>query len=290
MLNIPVRLICVGDLMAELVVHPPKAASLGGEAPATFVTRAGGQALNVARVVRRVGGQPVLHAAVGSDVWGRWLTVELRRLGIGAKLQESEEPTGMVLSVAAGGQRTMYAQRGANAQLALAGIRLPKHSSLYLSGYLLGNPDADREVARLLNEAQGRGLRTAVDTPPADILSALGAERFLAAFSKASVLFTTQEEGQRLVAGGALQEVAAELARRFSLVVIKLGAQGCWVQQGADGIRVPTTPLEPVDATGAGDAFCGGFLVALGRGQTPLQAAAYAHRVAAETIMASGGA
>ncbi|HEY5596235.1 MAG TPA: PfkB family carbohydrate kinase [Candidatus Bipolaricaulota bacterium] len=284
------RLICVGDLMAELVVRPPNAASLGGEAPATFVTRAGGQALNVARAARRVGGQSILHAAVGSDVWGRWLTVELRRLGIGAKLQVTLEPTGLVLSLAATGQRTMYAQRGANAHLKLARIRLPKHGALYLSGYLLGNPDADREVVRLLNEAQGRGLLTAVDTPPADILSALGAERFLAAFSKAKVLFTTQEEGQRLVAGGALEQVATELARRFPLVVIKLGAQGCWVQQGADGDHVPTTPLEPVDATGAGDAFCGGFLVAQGQGQPPLEAAAFAHRVAAETIMASSDA
>lgn len=270
--------------MAELVVRPSRLPSPGGEAPATFLARAGGQALNVARTVRNLGGRASLCASIGQDEWGRWLSREVRRLGIRPLLQPVREPTGMVISIAAAGQRTMYAQRGANARLSLAGIRLSGANTLYVSGYLLGNAKADQEVPRLLDQAHARGVASAVDTPPADILDTLGAKRFLAAYSKAGVLFTTQDEASVLTDKPASKAAAAALAGRFRLVVIKQGAQGCWVQQGDAGSHVPTVPLDPVDATGAGDAFCAGFLHAQIQGKQPLEAAAFAHRVAAQTI------
>jgi sugar/nucleoside kinase (ribokinase family) len=49
------------------------------------------------------------------------------------------------------------------------------------------------------------------------------------------------------------------------IVCIKLGAEGAIACHGATGeaISVPAATLDPVDPTGCGDAFCGGFLVGL---------------------------
>ena len=68
--------------------------------------------------------------------------------------------------------------------------------------------------------------------------------------------------------------------------LLALGPQGIGVKMGARGMRlllqgqedwsqIPTYATEAVDPTGAGDAFCGGFLVGLAHSGSPLQAALY---------------
>ncbi len=70
------------------------------------------------------------------------------------------------------------------------------------------------------------------------------------------------------------QELAQEGAR---LVVVKLGAQGSLVYDAAKQScsHVGVYPSAVVDPTGAGDAFCGGFLVGLDETGDPWQAALY---------------
>jgi sugar/nucleoside kinase (ribokinase family) len=59
------------------------------------------------------------------------------------------------------------------------------------------------------------------------------------------------------------------------LVALRMGAQGSLVAT-ADGARyrIPAVPATIVDVTGAGNAYCGGFLVGLGQGLDAVEAAA----------------
>ena len=74
---------------------------------------------------------------------------------------------------------------------------------------------------------------------------------------------------------------AAEILCRWGapLVVVKMGDQGVLVQEGSKGrlTHLPAyhQPGDPrvVDVTGAGDAFCGGFMVGLARNGDPRSAA-----------------
>ena len=58
-----------------------------------------------------------------------------------------------------------------------------------------------------------------------------------------------------------------DLAPDLPHIALKLGAEGVLVHQAGDAttLVVPSVAGEVVDATGAGDAFCGGFLVGLAR-------------------------
>ncbi len=47
------------------------------------------------------------------------------------------------------------------------------------------------------------------------------------------------------------------------IVAVKLGSKGCYVTDGQEKLRVEPFKVKAVDTTGAGDAFCAGFLYGL---------------------------
>ena len=71
--------------------------------------------------------------------------------------------------------------------------------------------------------------------------------------------------------------------------VIKLGARGSrWVAAGI-GVRAAAPRVRPVDTTGAGDAFNGGFLYGLLRGRTRRDCLRIGNFVGARSTLAAGG-
>jgi len=279
------KLLCVGDLMVDVVVYASTEAVFGDETQTEFRTRPGGQAFNVARAYRRLGAKSALQAAVGRDLWAAWLRRKLRQEGIRLWLQRAPLPTGMVASRVSGEQRTMYSQRGADVALKPRKFKqLGVHDTLYLSGYLLQTQRGQSVVTDALEQAKKKHLFTAIDTPPAQLLRRIGPQDFLDRAQGIDTFLATDDEAQLLTGQREVELMARCLGQRFALVIVKQGPQGCWVQQRGVGQHVPTVPLDNVDPTGAGDAFCGGLLYALGQGLKAVDAARFAHRVAAQTI------
>jgi sugar/nucleoside kinase (ribokinase family)/fructoselysine-6-P-deglycase FrlB-like protein len=79
------------------------------------------------------------------------------------------------------------------------------------------------------------------------------------------------------------------LAAGVKCVVVKLGGDGALVARpGSPPAWVPAAPAEPVDPTGAGDSFCGGFAAGLALGEDPVEAARRGAVTAAAAIGATG--
>jgi len=94
----------------------------------------------------------------------------------------------------------------------------------------------------------------------------------------------SREEATGILRGWPGPEEAAHAlaAMGAPTVCIKLGAEGAIGCRGGELVRLPAANEEPVDATGCGDAFCGGFLVGLPRaGDLPT---AMAHGAAAASF------
>jgi len=68
--------------------------------------------------------------------------------------------------------------------------------------------------------------------------------------------------------------------------IVKLGSEGCSLPDGS--IVAPDAVLEPVDTSGAGDAFNGGYLAARMNGADIADAACAGHALAGWTIMRPG--
>jgi len=69
-------------------------------------------------------------------------------------------------------------------------------------------------------------------------------------------------------------------------VVVKLGAAGCLLPDGQ--LLPPPVRLNPVDTSGAGDAFNGGYLGARLRGLSIVESALQGHLLAGHCIMHHG--
>lgn len=71
-------------------------------------------------------------------------------------------------------------------------------------------------------------------------------------------------------------------------VVLKLGGEGALVSEGSVRVHVPPHRVEVVDATGAGDCFCGNLLARLALGDGIAEAARYANAAAAIAVQGFG--
>ena len=72
------------------------------------------------------------------------------------------------------------------------------------------------------------------------------------------------------------------------VVVVKTAERGCVVATSRGTVTVPTVAVDPVDSTGAGDAFCGAFAAAHVAGADPVDAARHGAEAARVAIGGHG--
>jgi ribokinase len=83
------------------------------------------------------------------------------------------------------------------------------------------------------------------------------------------------DEAQAEAAAAALLELGV------GTVILTLGERGALLAQAGGATHVPAFNVAPVDTTAAGDAFVGGFAVALAEGRKPLEAARWGNAAGA---------
>jgi ribokinase len=153
-------------------------------------------------------------------------------------------------------------------------VRLEDVPPAYLSAaavHLAANGLA--EQLAMTRALSGAGLRVSVDPGSnaggmigRDMTDSQSGESGIGAIMAAATAFLPSEKELRCLAPGLAREeaFAALQARGPAALVAKLGAEGS-LHRDADGTLrlLPVFPVRAVDPTGAGDAFCGGFLAGL---------------------------
>ena len=105
--------------------------------------------------------------------------------------------------------------------------------------------------------------------------------------SRLDAFLPSEVEARALVPGAAPADALAVLAERCpGAVAVKLGPEGVLVWDRAAGapVAVPPAPARTLDPTGAGDAFCGGFLAGLVETRDPVAAARIGAAAAARVV------
>src|SRR5207249_3289484 len=131
--------------------------------------------------------------------------------------------TGAMLVVRRGEERSMVADRGANAALDVRDLpeALPADVVL-VSGYVLFDPGSERAGLEAL--ARARAPIVAVDAASWPLLHAYGPRRFLEATRRANVLLANERELDVLASDDRPQDIAARWG--FEHLVLKRGPRG----------------------------------------------------------------
>jgi len=184
----------------------------------------------------------------------------------------------------------MLTERGANTLLDPAWVTddlLAGAAVLHITGHALLNDAGAPGIAALIGRARSAGVTVSVAPGSAGFIADYGPERFLAAMAGADILFPSLDEGRLLTGLDSPEDVAGAL--EFPTVVLTLGAAGVIVRHpgGSTGVHAVVVPV--VDPTGAGDAFCAGYLDAWVRTGDPVQSARAGALVASRAVGVVGG-
>lgn len=242
------KVLVIGDVIEDVIVMPESEIRPNTDTNAKIHKSMGGQAANVASWLTYLGVQTRFVGCVGlTDV--RKLDAELSQHGIETALQSSAKSTGSLVVLVQGEDRSMLTDRGANLDLNLNSIDPNGFSIVYLSGYsLLGRDIAELESFAMRVRASGALL--AIDPGSYGFIQDHGVERFREQMLLADMVFPNLEEEQLL-----------KLSGRARLTVVTSGSNGASASwSGGESLEIAGEVVELTDPTGAGDAFCAGFL------------------------------
>ncbi|WP_321939854.1 1-phosphofructokinase family hexose kinase [Paraburkholderia sp. J8-2] len=259
----------------------------------------GGGGLNVARVIHRLDGREAnclaLYLAGGASgsLLEQMLTAERvhsRRLRIAGDTRENfsvtERSTGHEFRFVLPGPQVSADEW--SAMLAVLDALMPAPRYLVLSGSLPpGLPP--KAYADLTRWANLRGTHVVLDTSGLPLALALDAGVYLVKPSLSELAALAE---QPLADEAAWLSAARQLvdSGRAQIVALTLGEHGALLVTSDETIRLPALSVAVSSATGAGDSFLAGLLVALRRGDTLRDAARLAQAAASATLLSSGTA
>lgn len=259
----PRRIVCFGDVIDDIVAIPRGPIRDDTDTPSSIRFQAGGSAANTAAWLGELGATVDFFGTVGQgdlDRHGRLLADG----GVRAHLFGYEGiPTGTIVVIVEGERRTMLTERGANSLLDPKWVTdelLAETAVVHITGHCLLNDAGPDAVSELIARAKWAGVTVSVDPGSAGFIADYGVAKFLDAVAGADILFPSLDEGRLLVGRETPELIAAGLGERFPTVVLTLGTAGVSVWREGLSMTVPAVETSVVDPTGAGDAFCAGFL------------------------------
>ncbi len=277
--------VVVGSLNQDLVASVPHIPVPGETVLATgHAAFAGGKGANQAVAAARLGARVAMVGRVGDDAFGTTLRRGLEDVGVdNTRVQvDAEVGSGLALiNVEESGENAISVSPGANGRVSAADVEAAAAMIENAKVVLLQLEVPVTAVARAAQLARGTVILN--PAPAAPLPGSLLAD--------VDILVPNETE-LGLLAGTATrtEDEVVTAARSLPVddVVVTLGARGALVVSRAAINRVPPVPVDPVDTTGAGDAFCGALAAELARGAYVRAAARFAARVAAVAVTRHG--
>jgi ribokinase len=243
----------------------------------------GGKGANQAVAARLCGGEVLMIAKVGNDLFGEATVKNFASLGIDTTHVGILEgvPTGVApIFVEPGGQNRIIVVKGANDRLTPADVDAAAAQLRSVDTIILQFEIPLETIYHTVRFARANNIRCIVNPAPAlpaNLANLAEADYFIPNESEAEVL-----TGRPVQTIDAAKLCATELLQRgFRRVVITLGARGSLLVEPAGATHVSPFPVTAVDTTGAGDAFIGSLAVFLAEGLPEKDALARANLYAA---------
>ncbi len=233
--------------------------------PATEMS--GGSVANTVAGFANLGGNAAYIGHVHDDQLGEIFNHDMRSLGIDIRLTPAKDgaPTARsYILITPDGQRTMNTYLGSCTELGIADITPETMGSpkvILLEGYVWDIAEGPALAEKAMNLATGAGAKVALS-----LSDSFCVERHRDSFHEAvksgvDIVIADEDEINALMQTSRFEETLDAISGYVNLFVMTRSEKGSVIYQGGQTTVHPATPVRKVvDTTGAGDAYCAGFL------------------------------
>lgn len=257
--------VCFGALNMDCLYRVNEIAKAGEERSILgFKESPGGSAANTAAGLAKLGVKTGYVGKVANDREGKILLEDFRKVGVntdGIIVSREGRSGGVIGFVDQKGERAMYLDPSVNDQLGFEEINVKYASSakfLHLTSFWGEKPFG---AQKKLIEALPKTVKVTLD--PGDIYARKELKTLMPIVKRCFAVFPNESEIKLLTGKNHEEGSNALIELGVSLVAVKLGAKGCYVTNGREKHLIEPYKVNVVDTTGAGDAFCAGFLYGL---------------------------
>ena len=266
------KILCVGEALIDMICTDKGMTLTEGN---HFLKKAGGAPTNVAAAIAALGGDAELAAKVGTDPFGNHLIEVMQDFNVNTRwvLQDPNYFTTFAfVSLMENGERDFYFNRGADGQLnreEVDRIELDEFAIIHFgsaTGFLPGPLQAAYQL--LLQKALTKKILISFDPNYRHLLFRNDTQTFIDQswnfLTHCHFFKLSDEEAMLLTGRSTVTDAAADLLNKTnSIFAITLGKEGTLLGINRSTLLIPSIQVQPVDTTGAGDAFVGAVLYQL---------------------------
>jgi ribokinase len=249
----------------------------------------GGSAANTIIGLARLGCKVGFVGKVADDREGKMLVEDFCREGVDANgiIHAKHGRSGAVMGfVDEKGDRALYVDPGVNDTIEFNEIDMKyafQTRFLHLTSFI---GEKSYQTQKKIVEALPQNVKLSFD--PGELYARKGA-MLESIIEKTFVLMPNLNELELLTKTADYRKGAEVLLKKgVEIVAVKLGSKGCYVTDGRENHFINAFKVKVVDTTGAGDAFCAGFLYGLIAGKSLYECGRLGNFVASKCIMKMG--
>ncbi|MEM2098929.1 MAG: carbohydrate kinase family protein [Candidatus Bathyarchaeia archaeon] len=254
------------------------------------VEACGGSAANTIVALARLGCKVGFIGKVGNDREGTLLLEDFHREGVDIEgvIHVAHGRSGIVLGfVDRNGARALCVDPGVNDTIKLNEINVKyalQTRFLHLTSFV---GDTSFQTQKKLLEILPESVKVSFD--PGTLYARRGLAQVEPIIRRTFVLMPNAGELAVLTGEKDYHKAADKLiGMGVRVVAVKLGGEGCYVTDGRERHLVEAFKVKVVDTTGAGDAFCAGFLYGLLNGKSLSECGRLGNFVASRCITKLG--
>ena len=274
------NIVVVGSLHMDLTIKTKTLPSLGETVLGDeFKMSPGGKGANQAVAAAKLGGNVTLIGRVGSEAFGTDLMRNAGQYRINTKfiVQDKETQTGLALiMVDQNGNNIIAVAPGADLRCSKEDIDRADSVIKSADIFLVQLETPFQVVQHAIQKAFQFRVKVILNPSPARRLP----ESLL---KKVYVLTPNESEAEKLSGisitdlTSAKKAITEILKKGTENIVLTMGKEGALVGAKGEIVHVNSPKVDPVDTTGAGDAFCGALAVAISSGENLQKAVVYAN-------------
>jgi ribokinase len=249
----------------------------------------GGSAANTIVGLARLGCKVGFIGKVADDREGKMLVEDFCREGVDTNgiTHAKHGRSGTVMGfVDEKGNRALYVDPSVNATIEFNEINMEyafQTCFLHLTSFV---GEKSFQTQKRLVEALPQTVKVSFD--PGELYARKGSI-LESIIEKAFVLMPNLNELELLTKTADYRKGTDVLLKKgVEIVAVKLGSKGCYVTDGRENHLIEAFKVQVVDTTGAGDAFCAGFLYGLISGKSLYECGRLGNFVASRCIMKMG--